>query len=401
MKDAIKAAAAPIGMYLMLILLTHQEGHAGDLASWNSTIIETHQFGIGNIYTVSETEYPPVFLEILWLLGYLIPLDKVASYNWVIKTVPLLAEIGIVILLSKKLLEKQQPTNRIWFYCLNAAIVYNSFIWGQVDALLTAGIIYVIYLISVNQSVTAAGIFWLTLNCKFQAIIYLPYIGFVLLVQLNTNRKKWLQIIINIALISLIIWMPFILSGNLLEMFLSVATSVDLYPKLSMNACNIWYFVEKDALNAGDQAIRMGLSYKSWGLMFFIFNAALIALPHCILQLRKNSTALSMENLARVLALINLAFFLFPTQMHERYVHPAISLLAIPPVLNKNTFIWPYIVASIAYYLNLDRVIKFHPIASYHTLIYDPRFLAVLFLLVYCWELYRYYKDTLLPEKAN
>ena len=78
-------------------------------------------------------------------------------------------------------------------------------------------------------------------------------------------------------------------------------------------------------------------------------------------------------------ALVPLLFFFFNTEMHDRFPFPALIFLIIYAILYCRPL--PYILASIAYVLNLDAVLK-HFNGAYHTLIYMPQFIACIYLIV-------------------
>jgi hypothetical protein len=89
-------------------------------------------------------------------------------------------------------------------------------------------------------------------------------------------------------------------------------------------------------------------------------------------------------------AVISLSFFFFNTQMHERYSHPAMIFLFFYAAFSKQ--FGPYILVSIAYLLNMERILLYFTV-PHHTVIFSPEFSAALFLAGLLWLYFRIYRD--------
>jgi hypothetical protein len=95
----------------------------------------------------------------------------------------------------------------------------------------------------------------------------------------------------------------------------------------------------------------------------------------------------------QVAALVYLAFFLFNTQMHERYVHPAILFSVIPFLIAKDRVV--YLLISFAYLFNMEAVMQVFGYFDQSILgfdvdygglfIFKPMFIAGIFLFAYIW----------------
>ena len=95
--------------------------------------------------------------------------------------------------------------------------------------------------------------------------------------------------------------------------------------------------------------------------------------------------------------MIPLLFAFFNTQMHERYWHAAVLFLAAYGFLRRDY--WPYVLVSVAYFLNLEGVLRFLQLKKYSVLIFDPRFVAGLFALAIVLGLIKLYRIT--PWRAD
>ena len=137
--------------------------------------------------------------------------------------------------------------------------------------------------------------------------------------------------------------------------------------------------------------------------MFFAASA-LALLPLLLLtvrNLRRQRTApavaaaYSQDDFAQVLlsiGLIPLLFAFFNTQMHERYWHAAVLFLAAYGFLRRDYML--YIIVSVAYFLNLESVLRYLELRKYSVLVFEPRFVASLFALAIVVGLVKLYRLT-------
>jgi hypothetical protein len=101
------------------------------------------------------------------------------------------------------------------------------------------------------------------------------------------------------------------------------------------------------------------VSYRSWAVALFLAASVAIALPW-MTTVRRHWREARLGELDRelflALGIAGLAFFLFPTQMHERYLHPAVALLGVDAVLRGRYAL--YGLTSAMYLLNLEAVLR-------------------------------------------
>ena len=202
------------------------------------------------------------------------------------------------------------------------------------------------------------------------------------------------------AVLQFLILVPFIwfADDNYLPQVLNVVfNSVDYYPKVSMNAFNGWHLVfrNENLSEMPDSLVYAGLTYKTWGLLFFMFFSAITLFPLFVLAVRKllSKQLFTWQDYPVVLlscGLIPILFTYFNTQMHERYWHSAILFLAAYGFLTRSYFL--YILSSAAYFFNMERQLTFLQLKNYSILFFDHQFIAGLFtiaLLYGIWKLYR------------
>jgi hypothetical protein len=90
-------------------------------------------------------------------------------------------------------------------------------------------------------------------------------------------------------------------------------------------------------------------------------------------------------------ALVAVIFFFFPTQMHERYSHPALLFAGAYFVISKRWVIFLFI--SYAYIMNLESLDKCWKLDNYKTFAFDARLISVLYAISLVYGTYRLYKD--------
>jgi Gpi18-like mannosyltransferase len=378
-------------LFLVYFFLMPRTGHEYDMWCWQQWSKHDITYGFSNAYKESGSDYLPLFHYFLYAFGkFQGTIENIEKNRHYIKIFPMIFDFIGGFFLVKLIQDKYKDKFRTFFYSLflflNIAYFYNSIIWGQVDGMMTA-FIFIAFFYSIKEKVLPALIMMiLALNFKVQSIIFLPLFGLILLPAIIKkfswkNLSAWLLIPLLIQL--LILW-PFLITNNFDKVWAIVINSVGKYPEVSMNAYNMWYWlIPGDLRTIHDTGIYLGLTYKNWGLLVF-FAVSFVTLFPLIkdvysILVRKSKEKISPEKIMLTAALLPLVFFFFNTEMHERYSHPAILFIAAYSLLTKRFL--PYIFVSAAYLLNMEGVLKYLQLHKYSTLIFDPRFVALLFLI--------------------
>ena len=268
------------------------------------------------------------------------------------------------------------------------------------DSVHSAFVVLSLIFVLKEQPLISLCFFVLALNTKLQSIIYLPVIGLLLLPHFIKSYHVLLKSLGVILVTQLIILIPFILADSLGGLWKVVVGAEGRHPMVSMNAFNFWYYFFDTDINPAkvdDVTIfALGISYKAWGrALFFIFStiALLPLLKHCIKWIKNkrlpDTTAYELVFLSA--GLITIIFFYFNTQMHERYSHPAIILFFFYAVTSKRYLL--YILCSLAYVFNMERVLKAWDFENYiTTLIFNQDFIASIYGFIILASIYRLYK---------
>ncbi len=366
-----------------------------DMGFWREWALAIHRHGIANAYS-NGINYLPVYLYGLaifdWLQGteanIINNINNIKILFVFFDFLPLLVLCGF----RQKLLSFKIP---YLYLLLNIAYVFNSMVWGQMDSMYT-NIAFLAIVTGLFYPVAASLLFLLALNTKQQAIEFVPVIGIVLLYSIKNIKTVVVAILSAIAL-QMAILLPFIQNGSLNKLYDIITHSVNLYNKLSICAFNLWYLIIPDnPYFIDDRSTFFLISYKATGLILFSISALLVLLP-----LLRHTWKLKFENqmpnertyrlLFLSTGLLCLYFFFFNVQMHERYANPIIILFFFYGVASKNYKL--YILASIPYFLSLDKCFPdFLPIVHYK-LIFASRVIAIWYGLTVIYGSYLFYKE--------
>jgi len=378
-------------LFLLFVLLLPKQSHS-DSWYWFHWTKYCFQHDLGSIYSFKidghvPTNYHPFYLHCLnFFQQFFESFEELQEKLYLQKIFALLFDfIGAF---SIFLLVKKRTTNQLLPFLLlfNFAYLYNTMIWGQIDAIYTTGALLAVIFAIRQQAIASILCYLLAINTKLQAIIFAPL---VLLLLLPSIRRSWKKFFLGLGLAllvqGLLLW-PFIQAGQMAILYQTLsAGSVDLYPRSSISAYNIWfYFFGSYAVLVPDSELFIGRSYKIWGLLLFCLGSAIALLPVALRCFRLWYETKTIDDRSKELfflsgMLVCLVFFYFNTQMHERYSHPALIFSFFYGYFRKNY--WCYLLLSCAYFFNLEKSMRALDWA-YYTLIFDPLFIASLFALV-------------------
>ncbi len=383
-----------LGYALLLGLLVYwlPEDSHGDRWYWMHWTRYCFEHELGSIYSFRIdghvlTNYHPLYLHFLNAFsGFFSDWDTLYANLYRIKIFALgfdfLGALARFLILPR---EQRRPWLPL-FLLLNLAYLYNSIVWGQIDSVFTVWSLLALIFGLRQRPDWAIVCYLLALNTKLQSIIFLPLVGLVLLPSL---RLQWRRVgwgLLTAGLVQLLLLWPFIRAGQLPVMWQTLTTgSVDLYPRTSLSAFNFWYlFFGDNTLFVSDREYWGGWTYKQWGLLLFCLSSALSLLPLALRSLactwRGEALAEDSAELVFLTAcLVAVGFFYFNTQMHERYSHPALLMAFYYGALRGRYLL--YLLLSLAYFLNLERVMQAFE-WDYRSLWFQPEGVALLFGLV-------------------
>ncbi|WP_317898689.1 hypothetical protein [Aurantibacillus circumpalustris] len=367
--------------FVLIVLLLPSHSFRFDTEYWKQWALSIQNEGVGNIYN-TDVNYPPVMIYLLYLYDLVQGPEKIAENINYFKAVPLLFDLLPILLLI--IFRKAYDLQRGYYIFLlfNIAYLFNSVVWGQVDSIHSNLALTAIF-ISFRYPVASLTVFILALNMKFAAIIFLPILIICLFSKINSVKTLAKTILVALV-VQILLLIPFFLADTLDDLWIIITKATSSFPIASASAYNFWHLVLKtDAGITSDEEMFYLWSYKTIGLSLFFIMSTLALFPLIVKTINITITKVRPKSFQELVFLssgmIAIIFIFFNTQMHERYAHPVLIFLFFYSIYRKNFIL--YILASFAYLLNLEKLLHFYNI-PYHTLIFDTKFIASIYLIV-------------------
>lgn len=374
--------------FIALVLLTPNFGHSWDNQCWRDWATHTYKNGLGNAYGCN-TDYPPLIHYFLWAFGKIMGDEQYMRDNFKMFRIFVLAIefIGALFIVSQA---KDKKINglAVFVILLNPAMFYDSVVWGQTDGILSTFLMISLFA-AANKQVFVSFLFYLlAFNFKLQTGVFLPIIFLINLPEIknNVSLKSLIIGIVLLIMVQLIILFPFIKAGRVEDIIRVFRDSFSKFEVVSMNAYNFWMHRFGNDVNfEPDTQKVLGITLKTWGLAMFFISSFFALWPFFMRQIRAwfNKNLVSdkplLDDVLLIGGLINILFFYFPTEMHERYSFPALFLIGAYAIRNNSYRV--YIFLSLAFFLNLERVLAFLGLKDYHGLVFNIKFVSLLYLI--------------------
>ncbi|PSJ76206.1 hypothetical protein C7N43_14920 [Sphingobacteriales bacterium UPWRP_1] len=378
-------------------------GYTTDLNCWDWWRDTIYQYGFAHCYQYATIEYPPVFIYLLGLWRWLIFDFSQPLYEqrYLYKYIPWCFSLAGAVWLPFYLQHKRINPVKSLLLLGCVGLWYNFFAWGQIDVIHTLFITLAVCCAAGNKPTASALFFLLALNTKVQTVVFVPPFLMLWATIVKGNTGVWVKTLLAAAALQLLLLLPFLISKATLKVYLAYATSVDRYDYVSFFAFNLWYWFFANPYTESDTLLWNFLSLKQWGLLLLFANMAVLltAFGVFLFNHKASLTESNRQYLAHVFllfALVGIAFFYFPTQMHERYLHPAVAFLGMFAILERQYGLFAFI--SLAYLVNLEAVLHFTPLPYWH---YLPALVSGMVLCSYVYGVYLFYHIALSPAPLS
>ena len=323
------------GLILRIISAPLISGHPIDIrcfASWSLAAANN----LSGFYTSGMfVDYPPLYVYILSIIGYLSKALNLAFQGWghvlLLKLPSILADIMTAYMLYKLSQKHSSEKARLFvcaLYIFNPVVILNSTLWGQVDSFFTLLIVCALLLI-VNDKVNLSSlIFAVAILMKPQGIIFLPILFFELV---KTRKIKNFVVSFIYAIASVIlVALPFSHNQHPLWIFKLYMNTAAGYKGASVNAFNL--FALLGANWKDDSSTLFIFSYSTWGLIFI----SLLTLFVLFLYIKNNIASARAACPIIGSVLLNAGVFVLSSRMHERYMFPSIALTILAYIFVKD-----------------------------------------------------------------
>jgi Gpi18-like mannosyltransferase len=240
-------------------------------------------------------------------------------------------------------------------YAFNPAVVFDAAVWGQYDAIYTFFLVLSLMLFFASKPELSAVAFTVGLLTKPQSIALAPLIAF-LIFRKHGWRSLLTSLLASAATIFIVI-IPFEWRNPITFLANIYFGAYGGYAVTTANAFNLW------ALGGLWRPDTQGFLFLNLYTIGWIMFGALVVFTLCILHKRLDASG---EMLILFSAFILFfGFFMLPTRIHERYLFPALSVLALMfPFLKKTRLAYGLLsftclanTAYVLYFLNNDQYI--------------------------------------------
>ncbi|UPT67522.1 MAG: hypothetical protein M0D57_02270 [Sphingobacteriales bacterium JAD_PAG50586_3] len=200
--------------------------------------------GLAHAYTIEDLNYNPVYLYVLRAYAAIMPdANSIAANINYLKIVTLLFDFGAVMLLMWWANKHGRNIFLAFFVLFNIGYLYNTFYWGQIDAIHTTMLFGAFILALEEKLIWSVVVFLIALNTKTQSILFLPILGLLWLPLLKGNGKAVAKGLVALVVVQVLIILPFLLKGTAGAIWQNYVGVVDYNRFLSMHAYNFWYLV--------------------------------------------------------------------------------------------------------------------------------------------------------------
>lgn len=331
------------GLVIRLIFAQRVEGFSVDIGCFRAWSMKASGInGISTFYSPDYfCDYPPFYILILALVGGISNLFKLTSnlgaHLIMIKLPAIIADVVTAYLfykISGKRFNRTASLILSILYIFNPAVFLNSTLWGQVDSFFTMILLLGIMLIDEGKLSYATILFTVAVLMKPQGIIFLPVIGYELILDfIKTKKLKNIGLsALYAAITTAIIIIPFSAGRAptwLIDLYINTAEG---YQYASMNAYNLFSLFGANA-KADSQTLFI-FSYYKWGMFFIVLTSLFTGFLYFVNFLKHKKAAQSIAPIAMLIQMTGV--FVLSTRMHERYLFPAIAFALLSYILYKD-----------------------------------------------------------------
>lgn len=377
-------------LVLRLILVALPIGFFIDIDSFRAWALKLAESGPTKFYENIWSDYPPGYMYILWFLGCVHqllewsagivgqllgrpPQQLVGLQIFLIKLPAIAADI-LNSWLIFKILEHRVSLRTAYraalVYAFNPITILVSALWGQMDAVLLSAMLGAVYFILAGRLLRALLLTTLAVLIKPQGLFLVPAL---LIVQWHRHSlSKWLGGIAASVILGWLVVLPFTIVSSKYAIAWDLKTPLDMvwhlpqwlgallspfpflwdkmvatantYPYSSVNAFNLWMPTK---MWQPDSRLFLGIEHRFVGLSLLLGTFGLM-----FWAAFKQRDQWRPAKTFALLAIVLLACFLLPTRMHERYLLPAVAMLALAAAANRNLR-WNYYAFSFVATVNV------------------------------------------------
>jgi dolichyl-phosphate-mannose-protein mannosyltransferase len=364
-----------LGGLVLRLLFIANPGHLVDLRTFGEWALAAADNPWNRAYEVTNANYPPGALLVFEVIGRAyraLGLFDPVSLRIALKVPNVVFDCigaGVLYGIAARFVDARSALLAPALYAFNPAIVYDSALWGQNDAITTVTTLAAVWCLLARRPVSGWIMLALAVLNKPPVIVLAPlFVVHAFVTASGAPRRALLRTGIGIlaALVcGYLLALPFYTERSPVAVYARMISWYEigssLYPFTSANGFNIYAF-GGDFFAPDTQGVLF-VPLKYWADAAFLVLAGLIAWGYA--RARDDRTFVA------GCFLTLLAFFLVLTEMHERYLVYALTVAPALAPLDRR-YLWTTIALTITQWLNLEYSLTYMWIESDQPVGVDP-----------------------------
>lgn len=345
-----------LAVLLRIFLIFTGERHTDLDYCYRQWGVHANVHGLASVYEPADhytaVDYPPLSLYLFYgldkgnnlLKGLLGDFD---AFYFLFKFFLLAVDLALAFLLHSAFRAQGSFPGRFFLTLFNPGLIVVGVLWGQLDNFFTFWVLATVIGLASGRPRAAGAFFGLACATKLQAPLFLPLFAAFFL--FRREYGKGLLFLLCAGSAYFLLALPFIIHGSLGRLVSLYAGVPSYYPVLSANAYNLWWIISLGNGSRPDAVpFAAGLSSTMIGLAFFscAYGTALIGLW------KKAGDPGALFTCA---SFITFAFFMLPTQIHERYLYPFFLLFLLVPEFSRRD-LRLYFFTALLFFANITMV---------------------------------------------
>ena len=243
--------SAAFVVHLLLIPAAGWERDQYWFATWMRAAVDR---GVAHVSESTWCDYPPGYLYVLQGLGLLwtaltggsLPADGTVALRFLIKLVPSLTDLVTAWVLYRMARARHGRVGIAALlvlagYAFNPAIIFDSAVWGQADALPCLILLLSVWAVGARRFVAGGALLAVAVLVKLQAVVVLP--ALVLATVFLGGLDGLFAVVKGAACAALVLLAPFYATHRMDSVAVTIFGASGRYPYISMNAHNVWWLV--------------------------------------------------------------------------------------------------------------------------------------------------------------
>lgn len=359
-------------------------GFPPDMACFAGWAKQAKDVGLFRMYFSDVyVDYPPGYLYVLALLGYLKSFLGIADgsppFLLFLKLPAILADLALAFLffsVGKEHLGEEKALTVAAFFALNPAVILDSALWGQVDSIFVLPLLVGVLLLVEGKFELSSLFFALSILVKPQALVFTPLWLFAFF------ERKSLAVFLRSLLVGIGTFLVLSLPFSLPAVFRIYRGALGTYKYTTLNAFNFFALLGGNWIP--DTQKVLFLSFREWGYVAVVGIVIFSALLFFQGDRKKRYPVVAL--------FLAFSVFLFVHRMHERYLFPALAFALLLYVFHpRREILGVFLGLSGTFFVNVGLILLYGFFGKYHFPRFDWRLIATSAANLGLWVFFLWY----------